>query len=79
MGFWWQDVAHVQFQSRIAFKLVWRPPEFSTFVLVDDEGKQLCGGTPTGQLPSLEARKANYALVKGGRYAIAAESAESEA
>ena len=33
-----QDVAHLQFRSRIAFKLVWSPPDFSTFVLVDDDG-----------------------------------------
>jgi hypothetical protein len=32
-----QDVAHVQFRSRIAFKLVWVPNDnFDTFVLVDD-------------------------------------------
>jgi len=29
-----QDVAHVQFKARIAFKLVWCPPNFDTFVLV---------------------------------------------
>lgn len=35
-----QDVAHVQFRARIAFKLVWVPNDnFDTFVLVDD-GKQ---------------------------------------
>ena len=33
-----QDVAHVQFRSRIAFKLVWAPPAFEAFVLVDDAG-----------------------------------------
>lgn len=32
-----QDVAHVQFRSRIAFKLVWVPNDsFDAFVLVDD-------------------------------------------
>lgn len=36
-----QDVAHVQFQSRIAFKLVWVPPTFERFVLVDDAGDLL--------------------------------------
>ena len=25
-----QDVAHLQFKSRIAFKLVWSPPQFNT-------------------------------------------------
>ena len=32
------QVAHVQFRSRIAFKLVWVPPALETFVLVDDAG-----------------------------------------
>ena len=36
-----RDVAHVQFNSRIAFKLVWVPPNFEKFVLVDDNGIQL--------------------------------------
>ena len=36
-----QDVAHVQFRSRIAFKMVWCPPSFSSFVLVDDDGAQI--------------------------------------
>ena len=34
-----QDVAHLQFKSRIAFKLVWCPPNFEKFVLVDDDGE----------------------------------------
>jgi hypothetical protein len=67
------DVAHVQFQSRIAFKLVWVPPNFETFVLVDDEGRELRRGTPTGTLPLLAARQGNYELVRGGKYAAAAE------
>ena len=33
-----RQVAHVQFRSRIAFKLVWVPPALSSFVLVDDAG-----------------------------------------
>ena len=33
-----QDVAHLQFKARIAFKLVWCPPKFDRFVLVDDDG-----------------------------------------
>ncbi|EJK50891.1 hypothetical protein THAOC_29997 [Thalassiosira oceanica] len=38
------DVAHVQFRSRIAFKLVWVPnKDYDTFVLVDDaESPRLC-------------------------------------
>lgn len=36
-----QDVAHLQFRSRIAFKLVWVPPHFDSFVLVDDDGALL--------------------------------------
>lgn len=68
-----RDVAHVQFSSRIAFKLVWVPSDFTQFVLVDDDGRELRRGTPTGALPSLRARKGNFALVKGGKYAAAAE------
>ena len=35
-----QDVAHIQFRSRIAFKLVWAPtPGFDQFVLVDNGKK----------------------------------------
>ncbi|CAD7934042.1 unnamed protein product, partial [Amoebophrya sp. A120] len=61
-----EDVAHVQFQSRVAFKLVWVPPEFKSFVLLDDDGKVLRKGTPTGQLPHISARKKNFELVRGG-------------
>lgn len=64
-----KDVAHVQFRSRIAFKLVWCPPSFSEFVLVDDSGNLLNSGKPTGQLPALGYRSGNYELVKGSRYA----------
>ena len=69
------DVAHVQFRSRVAFKLVWVPPLFSTFVLVDDDGKLLAQGTPQegSGLPSLRERKANYDAVTGGKYAVEAE------
>lgn len=69
-----QDVAHVQFRSRIAFKLVWSPPKFDTFVLVDDDGKELARGTPTGDLPSLRQRQMNYELVKGSKYAEVADA-----
>lgn len=68
-----QDVAHVQFLSRIAFKLVWCPPEFKSFVLVDDEGQYLKHGTPTGELPPLRLRQSNYRLVQGSKYAREAE------
>lgn len=68
------DVAHVQFTSRIAFKLVWVPSDFSEFVLVDDEGRLLKRGKPTGSLPSMRARRGNYALVRGGRYATVADA-----
>lgn len=71
-----QDVAHVQFRSRIAFKLVWVPNAgFDTFVLVDDDGKELARGKPTGNLPSLRQRQMNYQIVQGGKYAKAAEEA----
>lgn len=70
-----QDVAHIQFRSRIAFKLVWAPtPAFDTFVLVDDDGKELARGTPSGTLPHIRQRQMNYSMVKGGKYATAAEA-----
>lgn len=69
-----QDVAHIQFQSRIAFKLVWVPnDEFSSFVLVDDDGKLLAKGTPTGVLPPARDRQMNYQLVNGSKYAVQAD------
>ncbi|XP_075255204.1 uncharacterized protein LOC142347924 [Convolutriloba macropyga] len=78
------DVAHVQFKSRIAFKLVWCPPKFEKFVLVDDEGKLLKVGKPlpveiqsvnslTSNLPDMLYRRSNYELTRGGKYATAAE------
>ena len=69
-----QDVAHVQFRSRIAFKLVWCPPSFNTFLLVDDEGVLLAGpGTPKGDLPHISQRQQNYMLVRGSKYAKEAD------
>ncbi|KAL3906002.1 MAG: hypothetical protein SGILL_009454 [Bacillariaceae sp.] len=69
-----QDVAHIQFRSRIAFKLVWCPTErFDTFVLVDDDGKELARGNPTGDLPRLNQRQMNYRIVMGSKYATAAD------
>lgn len=73
-----QDVAHVQFRSRIAFKLVWCPPSFDSFVLVDDEGALLNSGTPTGALPRLNERRLNFELVKGSKYAVEAEKRGEE-
>jgi len=68
-----QDVAHVQFRSRIAFKLVWTPPLFNAFVIVDDEGKLLNIGHPTGRsMPSLRERAMNYKVVEGSKYGAAA-------
>lgn len=64
----------MQFSSRVAFKLVWVPPNFEEFLLVDDEGRLLKRGAPTGKLPSLGARQRNFALVQGGKYATAAEA-----
>jgi hypothetical protein len=69
-----QDVAHIQFQSRIAFKLVWVPSSYTTFVLVDDDGNLLTKGTPGGELPPLRERQMNYRLVAGSKYARAADS-----
>lgn len=72
------DVAHIQFRSRVAFKLVWVPNEnLDTFVLVDDEGKLLAKGKPSdgpAGLPSLEERQYNYQIVSGSKYAKEAEA-----
>ncbi|EOD09060.1 hypothetical protein EMIHUDRAFT_452954 [Emiliania huxleyi CCMP1516] len=62
-----RDVAHVQFRSRVAFKLVWCPPTFASFVLVDDAGGLLCSGTPRGALPALRERQANFDVVRGSK------------
>jgi len=69
------DVAHVQFRSRIAFKLVWVPNDnYDTFVLVDDEGKLLAKGKPTGVLPNRRQREMNYMIMKGSKYATVVDS-----
>jgi len=68
-----QDVAHIQFKSRIAFKLVWCPPSFESFVLVDDAGALLNKGNPKGQKPSIYERRRNYQTVAGSKYAIEAD------
>jgi hypothetical protein len=62
------DVAHIQFKSRIAFKLVWCPPTYEQFVLVDDDGDLLTFGQPSGDLPHLRERQANYLHVKDSKY-----------
>jgi hypothetical protein len=69
------DVAHVQFRSRIAFKLVWVPNDgYDAFVLVDDDGGLLASGRPSGgELPSRREREMNYRIMKGSKYAAAAE------
>ena len=69
-----QDVAHIQFQARIAFKLVWVPNEFfDTFVLVDDDGKLLAKGKPIEGIPALRIRQMNYRIVAGSKYAREAD------
>ena len=71
-----RDVAHVQFRARVAFKLVWCPgatESYRRFVLVGDDGTLLASGAPTGNdLPPLEQRKKNFAIVEGSKYAQAA-------
>lgn len=71
-----QDVAHVQFRSRIAFKLVWCPTaSYDTFVLVDDDGTELARGTPRplSSLPHIRERQINYKIVTGSKYSKVAE------
>jgi hypothetical protein len=70
-----QDVAHIQFRARIAFKLVWVPNvEYDQFVLVDDDGEELARGSPTGRLPMLRERQLNYRITQGSKYATAADA-----
>eukprot|EP00933_Yihiella_yeosuensis_P004684 TRINITY_DN109072_c0_g1_i1.p1 TRINITY_DN109072_c0_g1~~TRINITY_DN109072_c0_g1_i1.p1 ORF type:complete len:259 (+),score=51.51 TRINITY_DN109072_c0_g1_i1:33-809(+) len=74
-----QDVAHVQFQSRVAFKLVWVPGadgSFKKFVLVDDEGELLAVAQPGEPLPGMRARKGNFQLAAGSKYGAVAEQLE---
>ena len=68
-----QDVAHLQFRSRVAFKLVWAPPAYRRFVVVDDDGALLNSGEPAGELPALAERRDNYKLVAGSKYAVEAD------
>lgn len=76
-----RDVAHIQFRSRIAFKLVWVPnARYDTFVLVDDDGNLLARGTPAdgpAGLPALRERQMNYRIVEGSKYARAANDIAS--
>lgn len=69
-----RDVAHLQLRSRIAFKLVWCPPDFTSFVLVDDDGDLLASGTPKGSVPALPQRAANFKLTNSSKYATVANS-----
>lgn len=64
----------LQFRSRIAFKLVWVPPKFTHFVLVDDAGQLMATGNPTGRLPHLQQRQRNYMAVGNGKYSVAANA-----
>ena len=74
-----QDVAHLQFQARIAFKLVWVPnDDFDKFVLVDDAGDFLALGKPLPPLPSMRERVMNYQIVQGSKYAKVAERIAKE-
>jgi len=67
-----QDVAHIQFKSRIAFKLVWCPPLFNSFVLVDDWGNFITWGTPKEPLPPLRERRQNFQVVGNSKYSTVA-------
>jgi hypothetical protein len=71
-----RDVAHLQFRSRIAFKLVWVPNEdYDMFVLVNDDGGLLAYGKPSGGvLPNRREREMNYRIMMGSKYAVEAET-----
>lgn len=69
------DVAHTQFKSRIAFKLVWVPTrQYDEFVLVDDDGQLLAHVKEVQPpLPSMRERQMNYRIVEGSKYAKEAD------
>ena len=59
-----QDVAHIQFQSKIAFKLIWLPPEYDKFALVDDDGKIIKTGENFDKnFPNKYERQMNFEIV----------------
>lgn len=61
-----RDVAHIQFQSKIAFKLVWLPPSFDKFALVDDDGNVLkVGENLDKEFPRRAERRMNFEAVHG--------------
>ena len=64
------DVAHLQFQSRVAFYMVWSPnDDYSTFVLIDDDGKYLAKGKPSGEItPTIRERAMNYKVFENSKY-----------
>lgn len=67
-------MCHVQFGSRIGFKLVWcKSADYKEFTLVDDDGRQLARGKPEGALPPLSEREQNYRVVEGSMYAKACD------
>ncbi|KAL7475844.1 hypothetical protein ACHAWX_000070 [Stephanocyclus meneghinianus] len=71
-----RDVTHVQFHSRIAFKLVWIPNAYlDDFVLVVDDGKFLAVGKPLddGTMPSRTEREMNWSIVQRSKYAVVAK------
>jgi hypothetical protein len=55
------DVAHHQFQSEVAFYLLWVNGG-DQFALATEEGETLACGQPKGQLPSAYERKKNWQI-----------------
>ena len=55
-----QDVAHVQFRSRIAFKMVWCPPSFSSFNVMLSPPGPLMLPPPSCAAPSLSLDVENF-------------------
>ena len=61
-----QDVAHLQFNSKIAFKLIWLPPNYDDFIIVDDNGNILKKGTNLDKnIPDKNQRIMNFQAVEG--------------
>lgn len=68
------DVCHLQFKSKVGFKLVWCAAEdWAAFRLVGDEGEVLAGGVAHPPLPPLSQRRGNAAEVAGSVYGAACD------
>ena len=61
-----QETSHTYNSARLLRSPIWTPADdYSSFVLVDDDGKLLRKGTPQPPLPAKSQRQMNYRVVQG--------------